>query len=207
MRLKPVGGEAAEAFWVMKRDDAFRRRVVGEARARLEAGSVSAAPPTSSVAARFVDPEESTVEIGEVVTPATTRELVRAEAQLVRQYREWLDPGRARLRGIVIDTPGTRLRADLYDPWTNCLIEAKAAATRENLRYAVGQLFDYCRYLKHRAHLAVLVPQQPDEDLMGLLDEAVVASIWPSESRFVDSVHGRCIDAPTGPPRVIPVRP
>lgn len=44
MGLKPVGGEAAEAFWVMKRDDAFRRRVVGEARARLEAGSVSAAP-------------------------------------------------------------------------------------------------------------------------------------------------------------------
>jgi hypothetical protein len=198
--LKPVVGEAAEMFWTMKHDDQFRRRVVEEARGRLAARSASMTSLSPPVVAQFVDPEESTVEVGEVVTPATTREMVRAEAQLVRRYREWLDPDRVRLRGIVIDAPATRLRADLYDPWTDYLIEAKAAPSRENLRYAIGQLFDYRRYLKRRAHLAVLVPQQPDEDLMGLLDEADVASIWPSESRFVDSVDGRCIEAPTGPP-------
>jgi hypothetical protein len=163
--LKPVGGEAAEAFWVMKRDDEFRWRVVGEARARLEARSASATPPPRPVAARFVDPEEAMIETGEVVSSASTRDLVRAEAQLVRQYREWLDPGRIRLRGILIDTPETRLRADLYDPWTNCLIEAKATPTRENLRYAIGQLFDYQRYLDARPALAVLLPEMPGDDL------------------------------------------
>ena len=106
--LKPVVGEAAEMFWTMKHDDQFRRRVVEEARGRLAARSASMTSLSPPVVAQFVDPEESTVEVGEVVTPATTREMVRAEAQLVRRYREWLDPDRVRLRGIVIDAPATR---------------------------------------------------------------------------------------------------
>lgn len=198
--LKPVVGEAAEMFLAMQRDDQFRRRVVEEARMRLEARADSLTAPPRSVIARFVDPEESTVEVGAVVTPAATREMVRAEAQLVRRYRDWLDPDRVRLRGVVIDTPVTQLRADLYDQWTGCLIEAKAAATRENMRYAIGQLLDYRRYLDRPPLLAVLVPDEPTDDLMDLLDEADVASIWPIDTRFVDSVDGRCMVAPTDPP-------
>jgi hypothetical protein len=46
----------------------------------------------------------------------------------------------------------------------------------------------------------VLVPEEPEEDLMALLGEADVVSIWPADSEFVDSVNGRCMAASTDPP-------
>lgn len=198
--LKPVVGEAAEMFWAMKRDDELRRKAASEARTRLSLRSAPMTARPRPIVARFVDPEEAIVEVGEVVTPAATREMVRAEARLVWRYSDWLDPDRVRLRGILIETPSRRLRADLYDRWTNCLIEAKATPTRENIRYAIGQLFDYRRYLDRRPQLAVLLPKEPEADLGLLLQEADVAAIWPSTSSFIDSIDGRCLNAPTHRP-------
>jgi hypothetical protein len=194
MGLKPVVGEALATFRAMREDDSFRSRVVGEATDRLRARGLEEEAQPAEPGPRLVDPEEVIAERVEVVPSAVTRQMIRAEALLVRHYCGWLDPSGVRLRGVIIPAPGHVLRADLYDTERELLIEAKAEASRESLRYAIGQLFDYRRYLDRcrsvRA-LALLVPSAPDPDLALLPGAAGVAIIWRTDDGFTDSVDGQ----------------
>jgi hypothetical protein len=113
-----------------------------------------------------VVPEECVVEESVVTPPPVTRTMVRTEAKLVRRYRKWLDPTGVRLRGLVVETGDGKLRADLFDVRCHLLIEAKAGASRENIRYAIGQLLDYQRYVDPSPDLAVLLPSPPTKDLI-----------------------------------------
>jgi hypothetical protein len=180
--LKPVTGEPAAVFRAMQADSDLRVRLVAESRARLTA-VVAAAPTLSQVvrAPRLVDPEESRVERIEVRTEATVWEMVRAEAELVRRYRSWLDPAGTRLRGIVIPVGDENLRVDLYDTALDLLIEAKGQVTRELIRHAIGQLIDYRRYLSPRPRLAILP------------SEAAVDMIWADSTGFTDSAGGQLV--------------
>jgi hypothetical protein len=125
-----------------------------------------------------------------VTTPSATRELQRAEARLVRRYRTWLDPVGTRLRGVVIPTTEAPLRADLFDTHLDLLIEAKAAVTREHIRYGIGQLLDYRRHMTPRPAMALLVPTRLPPQLVGLPPEAGVDVIWEEAGEFVDSRDG-----------------
>ena len=169
--LKPIVGEPLEVFNRMRADDSYRQQIVGEARARLQA---VVAPPAIPIdpSPRLVDPESAEVEESAALPPLTSGLMIRAEAQLVRRYRHWLDPRGTRLRGLVIPAEGGLLRADLFDTTLNVLIEAKAEASRPYLRYAIGQLFDYCRYVVPPPRPALLLPQRPSANL-----EALVARV------------------------------
>jgi len=160
-----------------------------EARERLlsaRGGIVAPASPRP----RFVDPDRLTGGDVEFEAEAAIRRMVRAEADLVRRFRAWLDPQDARLRGVVIPVGREHLRVDLYDTELDLLIEAKGAATRNCMRQAVGQLVDYRRYLSPRPRLAILLPVRPSDDLFELPNDVGIAIIWAAGHGFSDSLGG-----------------
>jgi len=188
MGLKPIIGEPLSVFNTMRSDEEFRRQVVAEARRRLLEASAWIRPEDRFP--RLVDPESIEIEETDVSLPATSRQMIRAEARLVRRFRAWLDPAGNRLRGLVIPVDGGTLRADLYDTKLNLLIEAKADARRDDVRYAIGQLFDYGRYLASRPALAILIPHRLTADLEALPMGVGVAVIWATGDGFEDSTGG-----------------
>ena len=102
-----------------------------------------------------------------VTTAAAERTRNFAEARLVDDYS-----GRTGRSLVVLSgrTPDQRLLvADAFDPRANLLIEAKAQASRADIRMAIGQLFDYQFHLAPDAKLAVLLPEAPEVDIRKLL--------------------------------------
>src|SRR5262249_19279656 len=69
------------------------------------------------------------------------------------------------------------LYTDLFDQTTRELIEAKASASRNNVRTGLGQLLDYARYVDHDRR-SVLLPSQPRRDLIELLHAHGCSCIW-----------------------------
>jgi hypothetical protein len=186
--LKPITGEAL-SFWEKIRDNpAAVREAVRNARARLKLlnteGQDASDPGAGTSGVRVVDPQRPSVEPVPVFNAERQGEAKQEEAKLRESFRRWRDPKGDRLRGIEIPTSNSALRVDLFDKADNVLIEVKARAERDYLRLAVGQLYDYRRYLEFVVHLAVLVPQRPPGDLLGLLDAAHVDCIWPDGEAF-----------------------
>ncbi|WIM96330.1 hypothetical protein ACTOB_008519 [Actinoplanes oblitus] len=192
--LKPITGEPLERWKEVRGNRAALERAVAQARARLALltnGMVTSHVEAAGI--RIIAPELPSVEPVAVVTKEAARQAEQSEAVLRERFRSWRDPRGDRLRGISIETPTSRLRVDLYDQLANVLIEVKAKAERDYLRFAIGQLYDYRRYLDFEVELAVLVPQRPTDDLMGLLDSAAVGAIWPDGAAFADSGSGRLL--------------
>lgn len=190
--LKPVTGEAMAVFDKMVRDPSYRASAVALARTRLSRGTTLAKPGDARGASRprLVDPENFVVldEI-EIASEATARRLRRAEAALVHAYRAWIDPTGDRCAGIVIPVGRELLRVDLYDTHLDLLIEAKGKASRDAIRYAVGQLLDYRRYLSVQ-QIAILVPTKPNDDLVRLPEGLGIGIIWRSGDGFCDTKDG-----------------
>lgn len=118
------------------------------------------------------------------------RELLvhRREAKLVHTMREWLRDQRGVVAtGLRIPyAPESRnLRADLYVSEPPILIEAKSTSSREAIRLAIGQLFDYRRWMRPQPALAVLVPSEPPKDMVDLLTDLGIGSIWPTGGSFM----------------------
>ena len=61
------------------------------------------------------------------------------------------------------------LVCDAYDKHTNTLIEAKSSSSRQDIRMAIGQLFDYQKFLVPGAKLAILLPEAPEKSARDLL--------------------------------------
>lgn len=103
----------------------------------------------------------------EVATPAVERVREFREAQLLKRYEKFLK------RPLVVKTArlpsGERLVADAYDARKDRLIEAKATATRGDVRMALGQILDYRRHIAPNAKLGILVPERPSDDLLLLI--------------------------------------
>jgi 5-methylcytosine-specific restriction protein A len=111
----------------------------------------------------------------------------RREALLVDRYRNYLESqgwkvGRFRLK------PVNELRylyTDLFDFSNQILFEAKAAATREAVRMAIGQLYDYTRYVQQPHSLGVLLPGVPSDDLLSLLVSRNIRCVCEVDGDFV----------------------
>lgn len=108
-------------------------------------------------------------------------EVRRQELALVHDFATWL----AEAHGLAtcgLDIPyaleARNLRADLFLVSPHVLVEAKGSSARENVRMAIGQLFDYRRYIEPRPSLCLLTPTCPADDMLGLLDEFAVGSAW-----------------------------
>lgn len=87
-------------------------------------------------------------------------------------------------------TMANRLRCDLFDDVHENLIEAKAHATRESIRMAIGELADYKRFIKPK-HVSVLLPQRPQRDLENLLSAEGIHAIWSEGKSFTDNARRR----------------
>jgi hypothetical protein len=109
----------------------------------------------------------TTPESVSVITPESNSLRTFNEAKLVARYeksiRRPLQVYSIRLKN------GPMLVCDAYDKRTNTLIEAKSSSSRQDIRMAIGQLFDYQKFLKPGAKLAILLPEAPEKSAADLL--------------------------------------
>jgi hypothetical protein len=111
-------------------------------------------------------------------------EAERREARLVKAFEQHLKslghrPHRHRISPAGEAKP---LFTDLYDPADQTLIEAKGTTTREAIRMAIGQLYDYRRFVHDARRLAVLVPTAPRTDLIEFTNSCNVSLIYPDDA-------------------------
>jgi hypothetical protein len=127
----------------------------------------------------------------EVRTRRQVIQAIRREERLVQAFqrtRKGMDRKRYKT--------GEDIRyCDLYDPKKRYLIEAKASTRREDVRMAIGQLFDYENLTQAaglgKSKLAVLLPEKPPKDIERLLDSLRIASIWKCGRTFKDNRNDR----------------
>lgn len=134
-----------------------------------------------------------------IESPRVTRALVKAQAattadpaesRLVHAYADHLRTRGDQVGRLLIPLPdGETIYSDLFCSNRRLLVEAKAVASRNNIRTAIGQLFDYGRHCDD-ASRAVLVPEQPSDDLLDLLSLAGIDAIWRQRSGFADTRDG-----------------
>lgn len=114
----------------------------------------------------------------------------KLEAELLVKYCSSLEE-----QGRTLKTIKTgRLRCDGYEPDRGNLIEAKSKTTREYIRMAVGQLFDYAflgKNVRQRQNLAILLPTKPSKSIMEWLKTLKINVIWPENGEFKDNADGR----------------
>lgn len=136
------------------------------------------------ITAQTVEAEANRVESFPVRTRAEVRIAARREAELVVAYAAHLE-GRA----VVRRRRYGQLVCDIFIESRAHLIEAKADASRESIRMAIGQLFDYRRFEPTLVRLGVLVPERPARDLLELLDGLDIACVWSGDG-FEDNRGG-----------------
>ena len=98
-----------------------------------------------------------------------------------------------------IRTPTTTLISDCFNLTRAHLIEAKSDASRSSIRYAIGQLLDYERWLRSETEtppkLAVLTPERPIDELLELLSAFNIVAVWRQGEQFTDNAEGEFTDA------------
>ncbi len=111
------------------------------------------------------------------------------EAQLVREYVDWLHAGNE-FGHDYLRSEG--LYTDIFDRRHWRLIEAKHSCDRRNLRNAVGQLLDYKRWYTRKPSLGVLVASKPSPACLRFLAHYGITLIWRTPAgRFADSTENR----------------
>lgn len=105
----------------------------------------------------------------------------RRELELVYRFRDWVI-GEFGLEATGLRIPyapeSRDLRVDLFLKNPRLLIEAKASASREHIRLAIGQLLDYRRWLEPAPATCILVPTAPAPDMLDLLRQLDIGAAW-----------------------------
>ncbi len=122
----------------------------------------------------------------DVLAPQGGQRRTYSESRLVKEYERFL--GRALVVRPVRLPSKELLVCDAFDEQNNLLIEAKSSASRQDIRMAIGQLFDYRRYMGAGTKLAILLPARPSDDLLALLRDVKVQVIVRDDTGFV-TVH------------------
>jgi hypothetical protein len=130
--------------------------------------------------------EQQHTERMEINPSAEPRASERREATLAAAYERHLTTLGHTVRRQKILPAGEQkpLYTDLFDATDNVLIEAKGTATREAIRMALGQLFDYRRFIRSDPSLAILLPTRPRPDLVTLCTTVDVSTIWQDGHGF-----------------------
>jgi hypothetical protein len=73
-----------------------------------------------------------------------------------------------------------------YDNHNDLMIEVKSSCEAAQIRMAVGQLFDYWFTLNGNTepHLAILLPEQPNEDIIGFAKLLKIGVMWFNSERL-----------------------
>jgi len=137
--------------------------------------------------------EQQHVEEVEVSHTTTSYTAARREQTLVLEYMDWLTAsGREVVRFRVRPSGEAReLVCDVWEKTRNNLIEAKGTGSRGEVRMAVGQLFDYRRFVDPSPACAVLLPDRPRPDVEELLTSVGIFAVWKDGALFVDNAGGR----------------
>ncbi|MCQ8834993.1 restriction endonuclease [Streptomyces malaysiensis] len=161
----------------------FRLKPVGTV-AKL--GENLAFTPRSEDVVEDVAVEKHQTERMLVSSKTQEREAERREAPLVTAYRDYLlQRGHTVTRKKIIPAGEVRpLYTDLFDTTDHVLIEAKGSVAREAVRMAIGQLYDYRRYITPAPSLAVLLPSRPRRDLIDLCNVSGARVAWPEGRAF-----------------------
>jgi len=183
------------AVWREFGDDLPRLRAEAAAiRARLQEGLLAPARPTAVV--EDVEIEQQHTKWFMVTPSGEPRAAQRAEQKLVLSYRDYIAA-----QGVAVGRkkylPPGEIRPIICDAWVqdrHALIEAKNSDSRDALRQAIGQLYDYRRFHDPApAHLAVLLSDKPKAERLDLLRSAGIEALWPYGNGFRDSAHGALI--------------
>jgi hypothetical protein len=168
-------------------------------RAGIESGAVQPASPDlvmreEPIAAEIALENQHAESFG-VNPSADPRIARRAEAQLVRAYSDHMGSQGITVSRMKYKPPGevTVLYCDAWVSRRNVLIEAKNSQSRDALRQAIGQLYDYRRFHHDPSPaLAVLLPYRPTGDRSELLRSVTIHAIWPKRNSngFEDTAGG-----------------
>ncbi|MFJ2868823.1 hypothetical protein [Kitasatospora sp. NPDC087314] len=143
----------------------------------IEAADAASAGPSSSQ----VETEEHATDETVANIPGGQRTIQRREGQLTKAYKAHLVAAGHTVKRFQISIEGVAgtLKTDLYDVTDNVLYEAKGTVRRDDVRMAIGQLFDYRRHIDapEGLRLAVLLPGDPGKDLRVLLDTLGIALV------------------------------
>lgn len=126
----------------------------------------------------------------EVKTKAKVTMARKVEAELLSDYRQWLRKQGRQLSAVKYN----KLQCDGWEKGRRNLIEAKGSISREDIRMAVGQLFDYAfQGMKKfkQPHLAILLPDEPDADSIKWLAPLGIKIIWRRGRSFLDNANGQ----------------
>ncbi|MFD5463327.1 hypothetical protein ACFWIQ_10955 [Kitasatospora sp. NPDC127059] len=144
---------------------------------------VPAGPSSSQVETEEHATDETVANI-----PGGQRTIQRREGRLTKAYKAHLVAAGHTVKRFQIAVEGvaTTLKTDLYDVTDNVLYEAKGTVRRDDVRMAIGQLFDYRRHIDapEGLGLAVLLPGDPGKDLRALLDSLGIALVIRTEGGF-----------------------
>ncbi|MEV4835240.1 hypothetical protein AB0K05_11995 [Nonomuraea sp. NPDC049486] len=179
---------------MMRRVIVFRLRPIADEYEKVEddvvppvATTVATLVPASVTASKIVEPEiNNKTRSSRSAAPRTIAE--RREAEISEQFQAFMATHGRVLKRFQIRIKGLTgtLLTDLYDAQTHVLYELKGSSTREAVRMAIGQLYDYRRHIKpDDPRLAVLLPDEPNGDLQALLAKQGIALVYWDGSSFV----------------------
>lgn len=126
----------------------------------------------------------------EVRSPEQFKKLQKREEKLLHDYQRWLKSQGRQLAALKFG----RNECDAWEAERQNLIEAKARARREDIRMAVGQLFDYAFQMREKSknpNKAILLPNEPPENDVRWLEPLGIKVIWRSGRSFRDNAGGQ----------------
>jgi hypothetical protein len=113
-----------------------------------------------------------------------------AESRLVHEYTEHLVSLGDDVCRLAVPLPsGVTIQNDIINKTRGSLIEAKGITNRASIRTAIGQVFDYRRFWKPKIS-GILLPSEPDADLLDLVASAGLEAVWPVKGGFTDTAGG-----------------
>lgn len=114
-------------------------------------------------------------------------EASRKESALVRDYSEYLSNTLPKLplgRTQITLPNGTNLFTDLTVK--KSIVEAKSNCSRQSIRMAIGQLFDYENLIGEKRQKTILLPDRPDDSLCSLLKKLGFHLVYRDNDTFTE---------------------
>ncbi|MEU8104516.1 hypothetical protein AB0C18_12430 [Nonomuraea muscovyensis] len=178
---------------VMRKVIVFRLRPAGPFK-RLDADSIPPAEETQAVlvpvdvtTSSLIDPENNTKKQGSR-SAVPELEFQRREAELDAEFRKFMQAHGHELMRFELKVKGLAapMLTDLYDTTAHVLYELKGNIGRNAVRMAIGQLMDYRRHVDPpNPAIAVLLPEEPHDDIKALLDDLGIALVYRAGDSFV----------------------
>lgn len=117
----------------------------------------------------------------------------RTESKLMAKYilfreKNNLSKLTSKIIKIQGDSKNQMLKVDGWIEDEQMLIEAKSKCTRNQIRLAIGQLYDYKRFVNPKK-MVLLVPNKPKKDLIKLLHSLKINVIFQSDGGLFEELN------------------